>query len=552
MKKHIISGQRVLFFIILVFLPFGIHANAQTNRGATVPADTIPEALKKYPISDFFVPSTEKKAGVIHRLIGSVIVIHLAKEEAYFGQPGDAIYENDALYTLKDSRCRVKFLNDDVVNMAADTDFSVDKFLDQPEKGKKDSLFSLMKGKAIFYAMRLLRYRDIKFRVRTPTATMGVRGTKVGMYVFTDPTTNRSVTLVASWDGNVLVNAVLIVPGEMYDTQKNVVQRLEPQTMENFEIETSTFTTAAKSGGAAQFSTTGNVAITFGADQLDQLAKIISQQTGADSEDFFSELLTIVSGPVVPTHGYFSAMLVRDDDGLMLEDVFISKDPNTVGGEWQADSIVDNDFVKWDDPIFTQITTDNGTSHTTSITTTSVTLDENTTPARVSDFLYLSFGYWESTGTFTGSPIFSFPGKSWWIQGYQPQNMVLPGGQTYTYSGEAHGTMFDSEANVDLGGTFNTQVNFGTASVQNFELSVTGSGGRSASISGAGGTITNGAFDLTGGTWKIEGDGTGEQNADYKEASGKFFGPRGQEMGGVWGMKFDSSLGAAGIFAGQR
>ena len=113
-----------------------------------------------------------------------MVVIHRAAKGAYFGREGDTIYEDDSLNTLADSRCRVKFFDEDVVTMAAETEFSVDSFEDQRKAGKKRSLFSMVKGKAMFYAMRLFRYKETRYRLKTPTVTVGVRGTKFGAHVY--------------------------------------------------------------------------------------------------------------------------------------------------------------------------------------------------------------------------------------------------------------------------------------------------------------------------------------------------------------------------------
>ncbi|RLB15022.1 MAG: hypothetical protein DRG63_07575, partial [Deltaproteobacteria bacterium] len=101
------------------------------------------------------VPSTERRAGVIRAMLGHVVVVHRATNEAYFGRTGDTIYENDAIYTLDDSRCRIYFFDDDLVSMAANTEFAVDQYEDKREEKKKTSFFSMLKGKAMFFALRL-------------------------------------------------------------------------------------------------------------------------------------------------------------------------------------------------------------------------------------------------------------------------------------------------------------------------------------------------------------------------------------------------------------
>ena len=112
-----------------------------------------------------------------------MVVVHGVAKTAYFGVAGDAIHENDSSTPLGRAGAGSGLLDEDVVTMAPDTEFSVDSFQDQRAEGKKTSVFSMAKGKAMFYAMRLFRYRDTRFTLNTPTVTVGVRGTKFGVDV---------------------------------------------------------------------------------------------------------------------------------------------------------------------------------------------------------------------------------------------------------------------------------------------------------------------------------------------------------------------------------
>ncbi|MFH1349457.1 MAG: FecR family protein [Pseudomonadota bacterium] len=177
----------LLFFLFLT----ADHLHAQVRREAGVPAHLLPGNLKDLEIKDYFVQVNQKEVGVIHALNGHVVVIHKSTREAYFGKEGDPVYEEDSLNTLADSRCRVKLSGEDIISMAADTELSVDEFQDRREQGKKRSLFSMVKGKAMFYAMRLFRYKEMRFSLKTPTAVLGVRGTKFGVHVYWIDEENR-------------------------------------------------------------------------------------------------------------------------------------------------------------------------------------------------------------------------------------------------------------------------------------------------------------------------------------------------------------------------
>ena len=99
-------------------------------QSAGKPVQELPSELKKLDIKGSYISSSFKRAGRIHALTGSVVVVHKATKEAYFGRKGDYIHENDSLHTLAESRCRIKFFNEDIVTMAKETEFSVDSFQD--------------------------------------------------------------------------------------------------------------------------------------------------------------------------------------------------------------------------------------------------------------------------------------------------------------------------------------------------------------------------------------------------------------------------------------
>lgn len=245
-------------------LPSVVQAAA--GRGAGVPVETLPKELKGLEIDDHFVPSASKKVGVVHALNGHLVVIHGKTNKAYFGKEGDLIYEKDSLTTLDKSRCRIKFLDENVITMASRTQISVERIFDQRKKGRKSSFFSMLKGKAIFYALRLFSYRETKFRLATPTATIGVRGTKFGAHVYRAEEVKASrvgvrvadrgagignylaqvetggpgriLTDIFSEDGLLNVNGKPVGPGQMYRGGTGTVVPTPPQYIRSFESET--------------------------------------------------------------------------------------------------------------------------------------------------------------------------------------------------------------------------------------------------------------------------------------------------------------------------
>ncbi len=168
----------LVFVSIIIISTGGFSAWAQEERGHFVPENLLPVELQGMAVKDYFVPTTSQEVGSISMMSGHLVVLHKDTGEAFFAQKGDAIFEQDLFFTLQDSKCRLNFNNADIVSMAADTKISIDEMVDDRAQKEKKSLISMLRGKAMFYVVKLFKYRKTSATVNTPTAVCGVRGTK--------------------------------------------------------------------------------------------------------------------------------------------------------------------------------------------------------------------------------------------------------------------------------------------------------------------------------------------------------------------------------------
>ncbi|MCG6536546.1 MAG: hypothetical protein L7F78_18030, partial [Syntrophales bacterium LBB04] len=172
---------------------------------------------------------------------------------------------------------------------------------------------------------------------------------------------------------------------------------------------------------------------------------------------------------------------------------------------------------------------------------------------------YAQWGYWQaetSTSFTVGSNTYSLVNdQGWFVMAKHittATEIAAIASGDYNYKGEAHGTYYNGSATAQLSGTFDSTVHFGSASVKNFDLNVSG-GGHSATYSWSGTqsitTSSSGncfALPSNAGTSKI--DGT---SVSYNQVSGSLVGSGAQGMIGGWGMASSSTgVGAAGIYSG--
>jgi len=139
--------------------------------------------LQELTIQKQFIRGQGVPIGKVRTLRGHLIVRHGNSPQAYFAARGDNLYAHDELFTLKKSRVRIRFTTADIVNMGADTRIRVDELVDDRQKRVKRTKMNMVRGKAMFYVMRLLKYNRVDTQVTTPTAVCGVRGTKFGLIV---------------------------------------------------------------------------------------------------------------------------------------------------------------------------------------------------------------------------------------------------------------------------------------------------------------------------------------------------------------------------------
>jgi len=160
---------------------------------------------------------------------------------------------------------------------------------------------------------------------------------------------------------------------------------------------------------------------------------------------------------------------------------------------------------------------------------------------------YLEWGYATIPSFVVGTENFAVDNRAYYIFGQSTTSadlMSLTG--TAIYSGDAFGTYWTSSGGVNMSGSFSCDVNFATKALTNFDLSVSGTG-VSASITNATGTIgTYAHFQLTGGTWNLDGATPTNTNA-----GGSLYGPSASYIGGPWGMSTDKAA-AAGIYKGVK
>ncbi|MDP7549289.1 MAG: FecR domain-containing protein, partial [Alphaproteobacteria bacterium] len=102
----------------------------------------------------------------------------------------DNVFSNEKISTDANSAARLLFLDNSIISIGANSSVTLDKFVFDPSGRTSQVALSLSKGVMRFVSGDLSKDR---YSIRTPTATMGIRGTILEITVAGNGTTTTSV-----------------------------------------------------------------------------------------------------------------------------------------------------------------------------------------------------------------------------------------------------------------------------------------------------------------------------------------------------------------------
>lgn len=114
--------------------------------------------------------------GHVETANGSVTVIHADGTKGILHK-GDAIYQGDVLQTAKGAAVGLLFVDNTAMSLGGDGRMVLDSMVFDPSTGTGKSAFSLMQGTFSFVSGQIAKAAPDAMMVRTPVATIGIRGT---------------------------------------------------------------------------------------------------------------------------------------------------------------------------------------------------------------------------------------------------------------------------------------------------------------------------------------------------------------------------------------
>lgn len=120
-------------------------------------------------------------AGRIKIVSGSAFIVR--QGQALPAQLGQVVFEGDGLRTAADGRIGVTLNDDTRVSVGPGSEIRLDRFLYSPAEGRLGFVLAIVRGVVAYVSGRIAKLSPESIRLETPSATVGVRGTRMAIRV---------------------------------------------------------------------------------------------------------------------------------------------------------------------------------------------------------------------------------------------------------------------------------------------------------------------------------------------------------------------------------
>ncbi len=141
--------------------------------------DLLPDGVKA---AKEFQAGKGDAIGKVKAVAGTGLVIHKNGTEAYPLKKGVDLYMGDTIITGGGSNVQAALNDKSTISIAGFTKLVIDKSTYDPKTSKRDSILSLIFGKARFLVSKVAEGKEDYF-VKSPTAIVGVRGSDFAVSV---------------------------------------------------------------------------------------------------------------------------------------------------------------------------------------------------------------------------------------------------------------------------------------------------------------------------------------------------------------------------------
>jgi hypothetical protein len=115
-------------------------------------------------------------AGRVKTVSGEVFVVR--KGTATPAQAGDVLQQGDGIRTGKDGRAGITLKDETRLSLGPNSDVRIDQFVYAPGQGRLGFALRIARGVIAYVSGRIAKLSPDAVRLETPSAILGVRGTR--------------------------------------------------------------------------------------------------------------------------------------------------------------------------------------------------------------------------------------------------------------------------------------------------------------------------------------------------------------------------------------
>jgi hypothetical protein len=164
-----ITQIKITTFALSLILPIICFLGIAPVTAATV----LPQGLV---MEEVYSPGRGRPVGIVQQVLGDVVIMHGNVLKGYKAERGIRLYKGDTVMTLEYGKVRFKLNDGSILSLASETKLKLTQSVYEKKKKRRSSFFQMALGKARFVVVKLLDFKRSEFKVKTPTAVCGVRG----------------------------------------------------------------------------------------------------------------------------------------------------------------------------------------------------------------------------------------------------------------------------------------------------------------------------------------------------------------------------------------
>jgi gas vesicle protein len=114
--------------------------------------------------------------GKVARVSGTVVIVHLNETSGYHVLQDMNVYRGDAILTGRSASVVIRLNDGSQISQGASSRIQLNQMMYSPKKHTRNAFIHMTSGKARFSVQKLKSYKNKRFRVKTVSALIGVRG----------------------------------------------------------------------------------------------------------------------------------------------------------------------------------------------------------------------------------------------------------------------------------------------------------------------------------------------------------------------------------------